>query len=246
MPCSRLSRWMIVKISGLMLLYVTLACGMPFQPLATLPGEINPLTDESEIGDVPSKVLTEVAATLFSPQQATFTAQVIETSTTNPPAPAETPTIPTAGAGLAPSIVTPFPTVNQPAVPPASFAAQTGNDVNITAMSLQYCGGYYSANFLVENSGMQALESLSLQLMDLNNDQDISDPIVTNVPFMESDRTCTSGVNSHLEPGSKLYIGSSLGPDKLSGHKILANILFCTQDDLDGQCYPRSVEFTIP
>ena len=246
MPCSRLSHWMTIKISGLILLFATLACGLPFQPLFTLPSELNPLTEESEIGDVPSKVLTEVAATLFSPQQATFTAQVIEPSTTNPPAQAETPTIPTARAALAPSIVTPFPTANQPAVPPVSFAAQTGKDINITTMSLQYCGGYYSANFLVENSGMQALESLSLQLMDLNNDQDISDPNVTNVPFMESDRTCTPGIISHLEPGSELYTGGSLGPDQLSGHKILANILFCTLDDLNGQCYPRSVEFTIP
>ena len=93
---------------------------------------------------------------------------------------------------------------------------------------------------------MQALESLSLQLMDLNNDQDISDPSVTNVPFMESNKTCNPGVINYLEPGSKLYTGGSLGPDQLSGHMILANFLFCTQDDLNGQCYPRSVEFTIP
>ena len=237
---------MTINISVLILLFATLACGLPFQPLVTLPSELNPLTNENEIGDVPSKVLTEVAATLFSPQQATFTAQVIKPSTTNNPAKAETPTIPTAGVVLAPSMVTPFSTITQPAVPPASFAAQTGNDVNITTMNLRYCGGYYSANFLVENSGMQALESLSLQLMDLNNDQDISDPSVTNVPFMESDRTCTPGVISHLEPGSTLYTGGPLGSDQLSGHKILANFLICTQDDLSGQCYPRSVEFTIP
>ena len=242
----RLHRWIALKISGLFLLVVTLACSMSLQPLATLSGEANPVTNGGDVSDIPSKVLTDVVATLFAPQQATFTAQIIEANSTNFPAQAKTPIAPTAGAALATSSIVPLPTTNQPAEPPVSFTAQTGKDINIAGMSLHNCGESYAANFLVENTGTQGLESISMQWMDLSTDQDISDPSVTNVPFMESDQTCSSGVINSLEPGNRLFIGGSLGQDQLSGHTILANFLFCTQDDLNGQCYPRSVEFVIP
>jgi hypothetical protein len=85
-----------------------------------------------------------------------------------------------------------------------------------------------------------------LQFIDLSTDQDLYGPTISNAPFMWTDRTCTPGGTDQLDPGYWLFAGGPLGPGRLSGHSILANFLFCSGEDLSGQCYPRSVEFVVP
>jgi hypothetical protein len=266
------------------LLAATLACSLPFQASPAQPSISSPVvaTEASGAGgenEIPSNVLTEVAATLFAPHLATWTAQAALPPTNTPPAkpaapaqptaaqptqalptaaeasPTSQPTqaqqatpseaLPTAGMPVTPTIV-PLPTAYQPAYPPASMTTQSGKAFTIFGLNLANCGGTYAANFLIDNTGSQALESLSLQFIDLSSDEDLYGPNISNEPFMWNDRNCTPGGIDRLEAGDWLFSGGLLGPGQLSGHTILANFLFCTGEDLTGQCYPRSVEFVVP
>jgi hypothetical protein len=274
----RLHHWIASMISGITLVVVTLACSLPFQPNVTLPVEATSITTDGEMIEIPSKILTEVAATLLAPHQPTFTADAVEPQVSIASAQAVAPTnipeveptqpqppllatasttqqahaqstvptvLPIPEEALATSTI-PEPTAYQAAVPPASFTAQTGKAFKITGLNLHNCGKFYTANFLVENIGSQVLESLSLQLIDLNTDQDFFDPAISNAPFTSSDRTCIPGGISRLEPGGWLFVGGPMGTGQLTEHTILANFLFCTGEDLSGKCYPRSVEFIVP
>ena len=267
-------------ISVVTLMAAMLACTLPFQSAPAQPSVSSPVagTEASEAGEqneIPASVLTEVAATMFAPHQATWTAQAaLPPTSTLPAKPAEpsqptqaiptdaiapsptgqptqaqqpTPTAPpaTAAAQATPTNVL-LPTAYQPTHPPASFTTQSGKAFIVFGVNLVNCGGTYTANFLIENTGTQALESLSLQFTDLSSDQDIYGPNISDEPFMWTDRTCTPGGIDRLESGDWLFAGGLLGPGQLSGHTILANFLFCTGEDLNGQCYPRSVEFVVP
>jgi type 1 fimbria pilin len=267
---------------------IVAACSLPGsgQPAGTTTVVNPPTPGQTEDLDIPASILTEVAATMFAPYQATWTAQAIiapmSTLPAQPPAPTQpaaiqptialtiaaptqTPVPPqtaeptamlptvaitplaTAGAEPLPTASMPSqPTTYQPALPPAQIAAQTGKAFTVFSLNLQNCGGEYAANFLIGNTGSQALESLSLHFIDLSTGQDLYDPLISNAPFSWTDNTCAPDGISRLEPEEWLFAGALLGPGRLSGHTILANFLFCTQDNLNGQCYPGSVEFVIP
>ncbi len=244
----------------------------PSQPGVSSPAAATPQAAPGEPIQVPASVLTEVAATLFAPYQPTWTAQAVmqaapppvETqpappaAPTQPPQPSPTQAQPTASqpapSAPPPTSVAPaatpsavlLPTAYQPTRPPASLAIQSGGAYTIFGLNLHDCGGSYAANFLIENTGAQALESLSLHFIDLSSERDLYDPSVSDAPFAWSDRTCSPGGIDRLEPGSWLFVGGLLGPGQLSGHTILANFLFCTEENLGGRCYPRSVEFVVP
>jgi hypothetical protein len=282
---------MLRLVAGVTILAIGLvSCGLPGPslPAVSSPAVDEPASPPAEDVEIPAGVLTEVAATMFAPYQATWTVQAAKppagAQPAQPPAPtqpaeaqpgpaadtpAPTPTLaptqtqaaaptaalptvaitvfPTAGAAPLPTAgYAPLPTAYQPALPPAQFVAQTGKAFTIFGLNLHNCGGEYAANFLIENTGSQALESLSLHFIDLSTGQDLYDPLISNAPFSWTDRTCTSDGISRLEPGGWLFAGALLGPGRLSGHSILANFLFCTQENLNGQCYPRSVEFVVP
>jgi hypothetical protein len=256
------------------------SCSFPgaSQPAASSPAAEEPSPLASESFEIPGSVLTEVAATLFAPFQATWTAEAaLAAQAVKPPAntqpaptqPTEAPTsapaaqptpastqtqsaapteaLPTVAITVLPTAaITPLATVYQPVLPPAQFVAQSGKAFTVFGLNLHNCEGEYAANFLIENTGSQALESLSLHFIDLTTGQDLYDPMISNAPFSWTDRTCTPDGISRLEPGQWLFSGSMLGPGRLSGHAILANFLFCTQEDLNGQCFPRSVEFVVP
>lgn len=285
---TRISRLLRLLASVTLLAASALACTLPFVPGGNPPAANTPAAiATSQPGgqaEIPASILTEVAATLFAPHQATWTAQALNppasTASAQQPAPSPTsqaqptqvkpsptslpptqpaptaapptaaqPTaaLPTVALTLFPTAVTaPLPTAYQPVAPPSDFIAQSGSAFTIFSLNLQACGGEFAANFLVENTGSQALESLSLHFIDLSSDQELYDPVVSNAPFSWTDRTCTSDGISRLAPGEWLFAGALLGPGSLSGHSILANFLFCTQEDLNGQCYPRSVEFVVP
>jgi hypothetical protein len=306
---------MLRLVAGVTILAIGLvSCGLPGPslPAVSSPAVDEPASPPAEDVEIPAGVLTEVAATMFAPYQATWTVQAAKPPASTPPGPppppppppppappppggprggapppppptqpaeaqpgpaadtpAPTPTLaptqtqaaaptaalptvaitvfPTAGSAPLPTAgYAPLPTAYQPALPPAQFVAQTGKAFTIFGLNLHNCGGEYAANFLIENTGSQALESLSLHFIDLSTGQDLYDPLISNAPFSWTDRTCTSDGISRLEPGGWLFAGALLGPGRLSGHSILANFLFCTQENLNGQCYPRSVEFVVP
>lgn len=283
----RMSRMLRLLVSTALLAASVVACNLPFtpgggQPATTAPEAAAPTSQPGGSVEIPASVLTEVAATLFAPHQATWTAQALKPTTVTLPAQPPAPTIPsqptqskpsptsapptqaataTAAATVAaptaalPTVaitlfptaaIAPLPTAYQPATPPSQFIAQPGTAFTIFSLNLQYCGGDYAANFLIENTGSLALESLSLHFIDLSSGRDLYDPLVSNAPFSLTDRTCTPDGISRLMPGEWLFAGARLGPGSLSGRSILANFLFCTQDNLNGQCYPRSVEFVVP
>lgn len=282
-PLTPVLRLLRLSLGVTVLAAAALACSLPFapggnQPAASPPAALEPTAGNAENLEIPAGILTEVAATLFAPHQATWTAQAIKppasTSPAQQPAPTQTagpqptaaqasatvapptsaPTqaqpaeaLPTAAITLLPTAgIAPLPTAYQPFLPPAQFTAQTGKAYTIFSLNLASCGGTFAANFLIENTGSLALESLSLHFIDLSSGQDLNDPGISNAPFSWTDRTCAPDGISRLVPGEWLFAGALLGPGQLSGHSILANFLFCTQEDLNGQCYPRSVEFVVP
>lgn len=262
------------------LMAAMLACSLPFQPgpaqpTVSAPPAATEVGGAGEGSEIPASVLTQVAATMFAPHQATWTAQAalpptstlpakpaapaqptqaiptdaVAPSPTSQPTQAQQPT-PTAPPATTAPQATPtnvlLPTAYQPTYPPASFTSQSGKAFTVFGVNLVNCGGTYAANFLIENTGTQVLESLSLQFTDLSSDEDIYGPNISDEPFMWTDRTCTPGGIDRLEAGDWLFAGGLLGPGQLSGHTILANFLFCTAEDLNGQCFPRSVEFVVP
>jgi hypothetical protein len=105
-----------------------LACGLPSLPGTPPPAPEGAPTSAGEEMEIPSSVLTEVAATLFAPYQATWTAQAAKPpATVAPPAAptqvVEQPTqaLPTAATLPATSPPTQAPTAT---TPPSTAAAQ--------------------------------------------------------------------------------------------------------------------------
>jgi len=106
------------------------------------------------------------------------------------------------------------------------------------------CGGVPTAIFEVENTGSSDLESLNLEIVDLDDDDTLFGPDDSDAPFMGTKSECPPG-GDVLEAGDTLFVGGAIG-DGNSGHSARAYIELCTRDDLEGQCTEVTVRFTIP
>lgn len=207
-------------------------------PISTLPAQ--PPAPTPPVAVLPTAALPTAAPTQAPVQPPTVA------PTAALPTVAITPFTTASAAPLPTASIPTQPPAYQPVLPPVQFAAQAGKAFTIFSLNLHNCGSEYAANFLIENTGGLALESLSLHFIDLSTGLDLYDPLISNAPFSWTDRTCAPDGISRLEPGEWLFAGALLGPGRRSGHSILANFLFCTQENLQGQCYPRSVEFVVP
>jgi len=148
--------------------------------------------------------------------------------------------------GQPPQAQQPQPSQSFLPFPMAGFFVQDGQTAHIQGVNLPVCGGIYSANLLVQNTGNAVFESLSYQVTNLGSNTVLFGPATNNTPFVNNDTTCTPAGITALDPGTALFVGGSLGAANLSGQTVRVELTLCTQDDLAGQCEPLVVEFVVP
>lgn len=106
------------------------------------------------------------------------------------------------------------------------------------------CSGTAHAIFRVDNVGNVNLESARITVTDLSGGT-LSGPVTSNAPFMGSPGECPPG-GKIVPAGKTRYVGGSLSAAPPSGNTARATVRLCSQDDLEGACIDRSVDFNIP
>lgn len=139
---------------------------------------------------------------------------------------------------------TALPVITPPPLPPtATSTATPGASFDADFETVHDCGGVPTAIFKIDNEGGD-LESLRLKIDDVTSSTTLFGPSASDAPFMGARSECPPGGDT-LHGGDVLYIGGAIGSGN-SGHTARATIRLCTEDDLDGVCRDRTVEFTIP
>ncbi len=118
-------------------------------------------------------------------------------------------------------------------------------EFSMTFDNIHTCSGNPTAIFRLENTGESWFESAEIKFTNLNTNLVIFGPFASDGPFMGAANECPPGGDS-ARPNTTRYLGGSLGPNQVSGHRIRADIKICSQDFLTGDCASDSVEFTIP
>jgi hypothetical protein len=263
MDTQRVSKKLVAIIPFVMLGLTIIACALPQLP--GFPGgaeSTESSTATSSVGvapGVPPAVLTQVAATIFAQvtQQAPSAPMPTSGSIPSEAAVSEQPQIETTSVATSqPQSTTLVQSTITPSQPPAAIPL----DINLTpppggfsdsgfkikGVNIHRCVNHPWAIFKIYNQSGKTLESLSLLIQDLTANQTLFGPILSNSPFMSSDRTCSSGGLDALAPGATLYLGNSLYSNHLKDHTILTTITLCTQEGLGGTCYQKSTEFVAP
>jgi hypothetical protein len=135
-----------------------------------------------------------------------------------------------------------LPVITPPPTP--TFTATVGPSLVLTYDNVHACGSTPTAIIKVRNSGSEALESLNLKIEDLTNSTTLYPAATSNAPFMGTSGECPPGGDS-LPAGKTYYVGGAIGAGN-SGHTARVTVKLCTEDDLDGACETKTVQFTIP
>lgn len=138
-----------------------------------------------------------------------------------------------------------LPIITPPPLPPtATFTPTPGVVYTASYQEVHDCIGNPTAIFKIVNTGGLALESLRLEIKDLTDSDTLFGPDTSNAPFMGTADECPPG-GDVLNPDKTLYVGGAIGAGN-SGHDAQAKIRLCTEDDLDGTCVDKTVNFDIP
>lgn len=138
-----------------------------------------------------------------------------------------------------------LPIITPPPLPPtATFTPTPGVAYTASYEEVHDCSGNPTAIFKITNTGGLALESMRLEIKDLTDSDTLFGPDTSDAPFMGSDGECPPG-GDVLNPGKTFYVGGAIGAGN-SGHDAQAKIRLCTEDDLDGTCADKTVNFDIP
>lgn len=107
------------------------------------------------------------------------------------------------------------------------------------------CNGEPYAVFEIDNIGEEDFESMSLKIVDTDDDDVIFEDS-SDEPFMESADLCPSDDNNDdLETDETLWIAGDID-DGESGNDAEATITLCTEEGLKGICVSDDVDFKIP
>lgn len=137
-----------------------------------------------------------------------------------------------------------LPVITPPPLPPTPTPTATpGANFSAAYETVHDCGGVPTAIFRITNDGGD-LESLNLRIDDITAATTLYGPSASDAPFMGARSECPPGGDT-LPAGDTLYVGGAIGSGN-SGHTARATIRLCSEDDLDGACRDRTVEFTIP
>lgn len=135
-----------------------------------------------------------------------------------------------------------LPVITPPPTP--TFTATVGVSFSLSYDNVHNCSGTPTAIFTVKNNGGGTLESLNLKIEDITSSTTLYASATSNAPFLGTSGECPSGGDS-LPAGKTYYVGGAIGAGN-SGHTARATVKLCTEDDLDGVCTTKNVEFTIP
>lgn len=135
-----------------------------------------------------------------------------------------------------------LPVITPPPTP--TFTATVGPSFSLAYDNVHACGGTPTAIFKIQSNGNDDLESLNLKIEDLTNSTTLYGATTSNAPFMASSGECPPGGDT-LPAGKTYYVGGAIGAGN-AGHTARATVKLCTEDDLDGACETRTVQFTIP
>lgn len=135
-----------------------------------------------------------------------------------------------------------LPIITPPPTP--TFTATVGPTFSLSFGNVHACSGTPTAILVVKNNGSSSLESLNLKIEDITGSTTLYAAATSNAPFMGTSSECPPGGDS-LPAGKTYYVGGAIGPGN-SGHTARATVKLCTEDDLDGACATKTVEFAIP
>jgi len=135
-----------------------------------------------------------------------------------------------------------LPIITPPSTP--TFTATVGPTFTLSFDNVHACSGTPAAIFKVKNNSSNALESLNLKIEDLTSSSTLYAAATSNAPFMGTSSECPPGGDA-LPAGKTYFVGGEIGSGN-SGHTARATVKLCTEDDLDGACETKTVQFTIP
>jgi hypothetical protein len=209
-------------------------------PPSTLPpGQASPTSEPPQA----PPIAASLTATFIIPQPTS--AIVLSPTPTTQPSPTTGPiggVLPTAGI---------VPTVAITPVSPYYYPTNTHNIVQgthfyVDNVNLSMCYGYYWSVFMISNNGTNDLESLYLYVHDVASGQPLYGPVKDNDPFMVADNTCAAGYLDRLISGGVLYVGGKLNDPSISHHTLSATVRLCSDENLKGACFQKTLEFVVP
>lgn len=129
--------------------------------------------------------------------------------------------------------------ITPPPLPPL------GIDFTATYSHIEDCFGVPVAVFAIENKGSIKLESLQMLIVDIAKGGQLYWVPLLNQPFWASKDSCNNDWN-YMDPGDFAYVGGELLYTNVLGDKAQASIKLCSEENQDGQCMEKTVQFTIP
>jgi len=129
--------------------------------------------------------------------------------------------------------------ITPPPLPPL------GIDFIATYSHVENCFGMPVAVFAIENNGSLKLESLQMLIVDIEKGGQLYWIPLLNQPFWASKNSCNRDW-SYMDPGDYAYVGGELLYTNVKGDKAQASIKLCSEENQDGQCMEKTVQFTIP
>jgi len=129
--------------------------------------------------------------------------------------------------------------ITPPPLPPP------GINYTATFSHIEDCGSIPVAVFGIENTGTLKLESLQMLIVDITKGGQLYWIPLLNQPFWSSKTSCNRDWN-YMDPGDYAYVGGELLHAGILGHKAQAKINLCSEENQDGQCMEKTVQFTIP
>lgn len=110
---------------------------------------------------------------------------------------------------------------------------------NVTFRKLDACEGYSYALFVVENAGSVPFRSVYIKVTDLKVGRSVEQVLSA----FDLRRGCVLAKNiAPLDPGGTGYVASPQFKWSVTGHKLNAIIMLCTEKALKGICVTKTVE----
>jgi hypothetical protein len=100
------------------------------------------------------------------------------------------------------------------------------------------------AVFLLQNNGSATLESLNLQLADVDEGGILLGEATNDLPFQSQPDACPPGAQS-LPPGQQAFAAAPMASAP-SGHTQRVTLQACWRNSLSGPCTQRVIEFKLP
>lgn len=134
-------------------------------------------------------------------------------------------------------------TANLPVITPPAPAVLADLSFTASFSGLNTCDGKSMAIFQIKN-GEVPLESLLSSLEITGGGPTIYGPSQFDTPFMGSSSECPPGGDSAVKNSTTYIMGGVLPDVMIVGTEVRATIELCSQNDLNGECLTKVIDFT--